>query len=186
VDFDEVKVPRAERELSLKAKPEEACFPNFEPQHQVQVHYLFYGLMSKEMGPSRRSNAYIRGYMHVYRHLVLLPNSEYNRSYVTVIDCKVHLVNTLASHVSLTSITGRRIHEYTTRVYSTHENHQPIPRCYVAMMTILYGRDLRVGKTKVRPPPNDGIPVDHYGTMLELWMARFFGQIPSFRKEIQV
>ena len=52
VDFDEVKVPRAERELSLKAKLDEVCSPNFEPKHQVQVHYLYYDLMSKEMGPS--------------------------------------------------------------------------------------------------------------------------------------
>ncbi len=51
VDFEEVKISREKRELVLKAKLEELCSPDFVPENEVSIHYLFYDLMSEDMGP---------------------------------------------------------------------------------------------------------------------------------------
>ena len=51
VDFDEIKISREKRELALKAKLESLCSPDFVPESEVSIHYMFYSLMSAEMGP---------------------------------------------------------------------------------------------------------------------------------------
>lgn len=51
VDFEEVKISREKRELALKAKLEELCSPDFVPENEVSIHYMYYDLMSEEMGP---------------------------------------------------------------------------------------------------------------------------------------
>ena len=51
VDFEEVKISREKRELALKAKLESLCSPEFVPENEVSIHYMYYDLMSEEMGP---------------------------------------------------------------------------------------------------------------------------------------
>lgn len=51
VDFEEVKISREKRELALKAKLEELCSPEYKPKNEVSIHYMYYDLMSEEMGP---------------------------------------------------------------------------------------------------------------------------------------
>lgn len=51
VDFEEVKISREKRELALKAKLDELCSPDFVPDNEVSIHYMYYDLMSEEMGP---------------------------------------------------------------------------------------------------------------------------------------
>ena len=48
---ERVKFHRPEREIALKAKLEELCSPDFVPDKQVNIHYMFYDLMSEELGP---------------------------------------------------------------------------------------------------------------------------------------
>ena len=48
---EQVKINREERELALKAKLEELCSTEFVPDKQVNIHYMFYDLMSEELGP---------------------------------------------------------------------------------------------------------------------------------------
>jgi len=47
----QVKIDRPKREVALKAKLEELCSPDFVPDKQVNIHYMFYDLMSEELGP---------------------------------------------------------------------------------------------------------------------------------------
>ena len=47
----QVKLDRPKREIALKAKLEELCSPDFVPDKQVNIHYMFYDLMSEELGP---------------------------------------------------------------------------------------------------------------------------------------
>ena len=46
-----VNITREKRELALKAKLEELCSPEFVPDKQENIHYMFYDLMSEELGP---------------------------------------------------------------------------------------------------------------------------------------
>ena len=48
---ERVKFHRPEREIALKAKLEELCSPEFVPDKQENIHYMFYDLMSEELGP---------------------------------------------------------------------------------------------------------------------------------------
>jgi len=48
---EEVNISREERELTLKNKLEELCSPDFVPESQVNIHYMFYDLVSEESGP---------------------------------------------------------------------------------------------------------------------------------------
>ena len=48
---EQVKLNRLKREVSLKEKIEELCSPEFVPDNQVNIHYMFYDLMSEELGP---------------------------------------------------------------------------------------------------------------------------------------
>ena len=47
----QVNLDRPKREMALKAKLEELCSPDFVPDKQVNIHYMFYDLMSEELGP---------------------------------------------------------------------------------------------------------------------------------------
>ena len=49
---EQVKTYRPEREVALKSKLEELCSPDFVPDKQVNIHYMFYDLISEEVGPS--------------------------------------------------------------------------------------------------------------------------------------
>ena len=51
IEGEQVKKHRPEREIALKAKLEELCSPDFVPDKQVNIHYMFYDLMSEELGP---------------------------------------------------------------------------------------------------------------------------------------
>lgn len=51
VGTNEVEFSRLEREVVLKAKLDELCSPDFVPEHQVNIHYAFYDLISEEGGP---------------------------------------------------------------------------------------------------------------------------------------
>lgn len=51
VDFEEVKISREKRELALKAKLESLCSSEFVLENEVSIHYMYYDLMSTEMGP---------------------------------------------------------------------------------------------------------------------------------------
>ena len=51
VDFEKVKISREDRELVLKAKLDELCSPDFVPANEVSIHYMYYDLMSQDMGP---------------------------------------------------------------------------------------------------------------------------------------
>ena len=48
---DQIEIHRPEREIALKAKLEELCSPGFVPDKQVNIHYMFYDLISEELGP---------------------------------------------------------------------------------------------------------------------------------------
>ena len=48
---DHVHIHRPEREIALKSKLYELCSPDFKPDNQVNIHYMFYDLMSEELGP---------------------------------------------------------------------------------------------------------------------------------------
>ena len=52
VGSDHVKIARPRREEALKAKMEELCSLEFVPEKQVNIHYMFYDLISNENGPS--------------------------------------------------------------------------------------------------------------------------------------
>ena len=52
VGSDQVKISRPRREEALKAKLEELCSIEFVPEKQVNIHYMFYDLISNESGPS--------------------------------------------------------------------------------------------------------------------------------------
>lgn len=56
IGSDEIKMLRPQRELALKAKLEELCFPDFAPESEVNIHYMFYDLKSKERGPKIMSD----------------------------------------------------------------------------------------------------------------------------------
>ena len=47
-----VKITREKREVALKEKIDELCSPDFIPDKQENIHYMFYDLMSEELGPS--------------------------------------------------------------------------------------------------------------------------------------
>ena len=51
VDDEQVKTRRPEREIELKKHLEKVCSPNFIPENQVNIHYMYYDLISKEGGP---------------------------------------------------------------------------------------------------------------------------------------
>ena len=51
IGSEQVKITREKREIALKAKIEELCSPNFVPDNQENIHYMFYDLMSEELGP---------------------------------------------------------------------------------------------------------------------------------------
>lgn len=51
IGSEQVKTFRPKRELALKAKLEELCSPDFVPENQVNIHYMYYDLISKEIGP---------------------------------------------------------------------------------------------------------------------------------------
>lgn len=42
---------RHDRELCLRSKLEELCAPDYVPQNQVNIHYMFYDLISEKVGP---------------------------------------------------------------------------------------------------------------------------------------
>lgn len=67
VDFEEIKISREKRELALKAKLEELCSPDFVPENEVSIHYMFYDLMSEEMGPEITHD---EAFPHVMREVV--------------------------------------------------------------------------------------------------------------------
>lgn len=48
----QVKMHRPKREAALKKHLAKLCSPDFEPKHQMSIHYLFYDLGSEEAGPS--------------------------------------------------------------------------------------------------------------------------------------
>ena len=48
---EHVKIDREKREVALKAKLEELCSPEFIPDKQENIHYMFYDLISEELGP---------------------------------------------------------------------------------------------------------------------------------------
>lgn len=52
VGTDEVEITRQEREAALKAKLDELCSPDFVPEHQVNLHYMYYDLISEHDGPT--------------------------------------------------------------------------------------------------------------------------------------
>lgn len=51
IGSEQVKTFRPKREIALKAKLEELCSPDFVPENQVNIHYMYYDLISKEIGP---------------------------------------------------------------------------------------------------------------------------------------
>lgn len=51
VGAHEVEFSRSEREDALKAKLDKLCSPDFVPEHQVHIHYMFYDLISEQAGP---------------------------------------------------------------------------------------------------------------------------------------
>lgn len=51
VGGENVFIRRADREVALKAKLDELCSPDYVPENQVNIHYMYYDLMSKESGP---------------------------------------------------------------------------------------------------------------------------------------
>lgn len=52
VNGEQVKIHRPKREAALKKYLAKLCSPDFRPEHQVNVHYLFYDLESSASGPS--------------------------------------------------------------------------------------------------------------------------------------
>jgi len=52
VGDQEIKISRCKRELQLKSKIEEICCPFFTPKNEVNIHYMFYDLISKDIGLS--------------------------------------------------------------------------------------------------------------------------------------
>ena len=48
---EQVKTLIPERELELKNHLEKICSPDFKPENQVNIHYMYYDLISKETGP---------------------------------------------------------------------------------------------------------------------------------------
>ena len=51
VGAEQVKIDRPERENQLKIKLQELCSPDFRPTNQMNIHYMFYDLISKKEGP---------------------------------------------------------------------------------------------------------------------------------------
>lgn len=49
---EQVKMHRPKREAALKKHLAKLCSPDFRPEHQVNVHYMFYDLDSPASGPS--------------------------------------------------------------------------------------------------------------------------------------
>ena len=52
VNGEQVKMHRPKREAALKKHLAKLCSPDFRPEHQVNVNYMFYDLESPESGPS--------------------------------------------------------------------------------------------------------------------------------------
>lgn len=51
VGSEQVKIDRPERENQLKIKLQELCSPDFRPENQLSIHYMFYSLINKTEGP---------------------------------------------------------------------------------------------------------------------------------------
>ena len=64
VGSEQVKINRPEREEALKAKLEELCSSGFIPDKQVNIHYMFYDLISEELGPEIMGESDFPEYLH--------------------------------------------------------------------------------------------------------------------------
>lgn len=53
---EQVKMHRPKREAALKKHLAKLCSPDFEPKHQMNLHYMFYDLGSSEAGPAIMSD----------------------------------------------------------------------------------------------------------------------------------
>lgn len=53
---EQVKMHRPKREAALKKHLAKLCSPEFQPKHQVNIHYMFYDLGSEEAGPAIMSD----------------------------------------------------------------------------------------------------------------------------------
>ena len=51
VASEQVKTYRSKREIELKKHLEELCSPDFVPKNQVNIHYMYYDLISETEGP---------------------------------------------------------------------------------------------------------------------------------------
>lgn len=51
IGTEQVKTCRPKRENSLKAKIDELCSPDYIPENQVNIHYMYYDLITPEIGP---------------------------------------------------------------------------------------------------------------------------------------
>ena len=47
----QVSMPRKQREEALKERLARVCSPDFTPEKQESIHYMFYDLVSQEGGP---------------------------------------------------------------------------------------------------------------------------------------